>query len=179
MDYFEKTIGSKEIFKGNIINVEQLTVELPNGKRATRDMIKHPGASVIIPITDKNEIYMVRQFRKAIERESLELPAGKLDPGETPYECAKRELKEETGLDAESIDFLISIHSTPGFCNEVLHIFTAKGLIEGNSCTDPDEFLNCEKFEISQLLKMIYDHKITDSKTIVGILMAERQINKR
>ncbi len=179
MDYFEKTIGSKEIFKGNIINVEQLTVELPNGKNATRDMIKHPGASVIIPITDGNEIYMVKQFRKAIESESLELPAGKLDPGESPYECAKRELKEETGLDAEKIKHLISVYTTPGFCNEVLHIFEATGLIEGNACTDPDEFLNCEKFKITELVQMIYDHEIKDAKSIIGILMAERQLNKQ
>ncbi|MDD4495757.1 MAG: NUDIX hydrolase [Eubacteriales bacterium] len=179
MNYFEKTLSKKEIFKGNIINIEQLTVELPNGKIATRDMVVHPGASVVIPISSSNEIYMVRQYRTPIGQESLEAPAGKIDAGENPYDCAKRELKEETGLDAEKIEHIISVHSTPGFSNEVLHIFIAMDLSEGNSCADPDEFISCEKYTIKQLIDMIYSHKITDAKTIIGIFLAERQMNKQ
>lgn len=178
MNYEEKTISSKHIYKGNIIAVESLTVSLPNGKTASRDKVTHPGASVVIPICDSGEVYVVRQFRKPIERESLELPAGKLDHGEPPEECAVRELKEETGLEAESLRHIISIHSTPGFCDEVLHMFVATGLKEGKACTDEDEIISCEKLHINELIHKILNHEITDAKTIIGILLADKILKR-
>jgi ADP-ribose pyrophosphatase len=120
---------------------------------------------------------MVRQFRKPIEKVTLELPAGKLDPGEDPAVCAKRELKEETGLEAEAITYLASIHCTPGFSNEVLHIYAATGLYEGQSCTDEDEFLSCEKIPVETLSDMVLNGGITDAKTITGIFLAEKIIS--
>jgi len=178
MIYEEKIIERKKMFKGNIIDVEKYTVELPNGKITTRDVVVHPGAAVIIPISQKGEVYLVKQYRTPIEKVLLELPAGKLDPGEAPEICAARELKEETGLNADCIKHVISIHSTPGFCNEVLHVFMATGLHEGNSCADEDEFISSVKIHIGKLIEMIFNHEITDAKSIIGIMIAERIINK-
>ncbi len=177
MNYEEKTVGKKQIYNGNIIKVECLTVTLPNGEERTRDLVLHPGASVIIPVSVDNELYMVRQYRKPIEKVSLEIPAGKLDAGEDPETCARRELKEETGLTAKNMKHVISIHSTPGFCNEVLHMFLATGLEEGESSADEDEFISCEKIKIDKLVDMIFRHEITDAKSIIGILIAEKYIS--
>jgi ADP-ribose pyrophosphatase len=174
MNYEEKTINKKHIYTGNVIAVDLLTVTLPNGKEATRDIVSHPGASVVIPLSNEGELYMVRQFRKPLESESLEIPAGKLDKGEDPFECAKRELKEETGLDAENVKHLISIHSTPGFCDEILHMYLATGLKEGTACTDEDEFLSVEKVHVNDLIQRVLSHEITDAKSIIGILLADK-----
>ncbi|OPZ92832.1 MAG: ADP-ribose pyrophosphatase [Firmicutes bacterium ADurb.Bin419] len=176
MNYEEKTLSRKHIYKGNIIDVECWNVLLPNGKEASRDVVLHPGASVVIPITDKGEVYMVRQFRKPIDLESLEIPAGKLDKGEDPLVCAKRELKEETGLDAKDVRHLLDIHSAPGFSNEILHMYVAKDLYEGESCADEDEFISAEKYPINTLVDMVVKNEITDAKTIIGILMADKII---
>lgn len=174
MNYEEKTVSEKHIYKGNIINVDNLTVTLPDGRQATRDIVRHPGASVVVPLNEKGEVYMVRQFRKPIDAVTLEIPAGKLDPGEDPLICAKRELKEETGLEAKEIKHLVSIHSTPGFSNEVLHMYSATGLSEGESCADEDEFISTEKYPVADLIEMILNGKITDAKTIVGVLLADK-----
>jgi ADP-ribose pyrophosphatase len=166
MNYEEKTVSERHIYKGNIINVDNLTVALPDGR--------HPGASVVVPLNEKGEVYMVRQFRKPIDAVTLEIPAGKLDPGEEPLVCAKRELKEETGLEAKEIRHLVSIHSTPGFSNEVLHMYSATGLSEGESCADEDEFISTEKYPVADLIDMILNGQITDAKTIIGVLLADK-----
>lgn len=174
MNYEEKTVSEKHIYKGKIISVDNLTVTLPDGRQATRDIVRHPGASVVVPLNEKGEVYMVRQFRKPIDTVTLEIPAGKLDPGEEPLVCAKRELKEETGLEAKEIRHLVSIHSTPGFSNEVLHLYSATGLSEGESCADEDEFISTEKYPVADLIDMVLNGKITDAKTIIGVLLADK-----
>lgn len=174
MNYEEKTVSRKHIYKGSFISVDQLEVILPNGKQASRDLVVHPGASVVIPISKNNELYMVRQYRKAIEIESLEIPAGKLDEGEDPKVCAERELKEETGLEASELKHIIDIHSAPGFCDEVLHMYVATGLHEGESCADEDEFISSEKMPVNKLVDMVVNKEITDAKTIIGILLADK-----
>jgi len=176
MDYIEKTVSEDQVYKGNIINVYRMTVTLPDGRQATRDIVRHPGASAVIPINEKGEIYMVRQFRKPLDAISLEIPAGKLDPGEDPVQCAARELKEETGLSAGKLTRLVSVHSTPGFSDEVLHLFAATDLNEGESCADDDEFISTEKYTVRELLDMIMDGRITDAKSIIGIFLAEKVI---
>lgn len=176
MDYYEKTIERKKMYKGNIIGVDLVSVTLPNGKEASRDVVTHPGASVVIPVSENNELYMVRQFRKPIEKELLEIPAGKLDPGEDPMVCAHRELKEETGLVSDNLRHVIDIHSAPGFCDEVLHMYIATDLKEGKSCVDEDEFLSVEKVPVNKLVEMIINHEITDAKTIIGVLLADKYI---
>lgn len=176
MNHEEKTISTKHIYTGKVINVDLISVTLPNGKEATRDIVSHPGASVVIPINENNELYLVNQFRKPLERDSLEIPAGKLDKGEEPIECARRELKEETGLEAQQIKHIISVHSTPGFSNEILHMYLATGLTEGTACTDEDEFLDVSKLPIKTLIEKVLSHEITDAKTIIGILLADKII---
>lgn len=175
MDYEEKTVSKKHIYKGNIIDINVVTVTLPDGRQSTRDIVSHPGASAIVPINENGEVYMVRQYRKPLEAVSLEIPAGKLDfKGEDPEECARRELKEETGLSAESITHLVSMHSTPGFSDEIIHIYSAVGLSQGDTCTDEDEFLSTEKYPVEKLVDMILGGEITDAKSIIGILLAEK-----
>ncbi len=174
MEYFEKTIKTERKYDGNIIDVDLVTVELPNGKEATRDVVLHKGASVVVPISDDGEIYMVRQFRKPIESVSLEIPAGKLDPGEEPRVCAERELKEETGLISDNIKHVLSMHTTPGFSNEVLHMYVATDLKEDEASPDEDEFISTEKIKIDKLIEMVMSHEITDSKSIIGILLADK-----
>jgi ADP-ribose pyrophosphatase len=176
VNYEEKTVSRESIYKGNIINVEKLTVTLPNSKLATRDIVRHPGAAVIIPLSDDGELYMVRQYRKAIEKVLLELPAGKLDSGERPEVCAERELKEETGLTAKILNHIISIHTTPGFSDEFIHVFLAAGLKEGEARADEDEFISCEKVPVQKLINMIIEHEITDAKSIIGIFIADKII---
>lgn len=173
---YEKTISTKIVYAGEIIDVEKKTVKLSNGKNVNRDIVRHKGASVIIPITNKNEIYMVKQFRKAIERVLIEVPAGKIDKNEDPKVCAIRELKEETGIIAKNIKRILSIYSTPGFCDEILHIYIATDLIEGEACSDEDEFLISKKIKIEELIEMIYRGEITDAKSIICILTAEKYI---
>jgi ADP-ribose pyrophosphatase len=180
MEYKEETLKSEDIYQGNIIKVKNLTVSLPNGKEATRDIVMHPGASVIVPMNENGELYMVKQFRKPLDMTTLELPAGKLDSaGEDPKLCAERELMEETGLKAGKVEHLISIHTTPGFCDEVIHMYAATELIQGNSCTDEDEFLDVERIHVSKLVDMVLNHQITDAKSIIGILMAERILRNK
>lgn len=176
MNLEEKTISRKHIYQGNIIKVETLKVSLPDGREATRDLVLHPGASAVIPLSKNDELYMVRQYRKAIEKESLEIPAGKLDKDEDPILCAERELKEETGLSADQITHIISFCSTPGFSNEVLHLYVATGLNEGESNADDDEFITSEKIPVKVLSEMVLSGEITDAKTIIGILFAEKII---
>lgn len=174
MNYYEKTVREERKYTGNIINVDRVTVILPNGKEATRDVVRHPGAAVILPVTDDWKILMVEQYRKPCEMVSLELPAGKLDAGEPPEECARRELQEETGYIAGKLEKVLTIHSTPGFSDEVLHMFIATNLVPNKANPDEDEFISCKEYEIPELISMIEEGKITDAKTIIGVFLADR-----
>ncbi|MDQ2086195.1 NUDIX hydrolase [Herbivorax sp. ANBcel31] len=176
MNYEEKTLSKKNVYEGNIIGVDELKVLQPDGKEASRELVKHNGGSAVIPISDDGEIYIVRQYRKPIETESLEIPAGKLDKGENPLICAHRELKEETGLETKNMKHLIDLHCAPGFCNEKIYMYLATDLVEGEACADEGEFISTYKIAINELLKMVMNKEITDAKTIIGILMAEKII---
>ncbi len=176
MELEESTVSSETIYKGKIINVEKLIVQLPNGKLTTREVVRHPGAAMVVPITDDGYVIMVRQFRKPVEKVCLEMPAGKLDEGEEPAECARRELEEETGYRAGKIEHIISIDTSPGFSDEVIHIYVATGLTGGESKPDNDEFLEIEKVKISDLIKLIYQGNINDAKTIIGAFIAEKYV---
>ncbi|KKM11773.1 ADP-ribose pyrophosphatase [Clostridiales bacterium PH28_bin88] len=172
MDFSEKTIESHGIFKGKIIRVRVDTVLMPNGRQATREIVEHPGAVAVVPLTAGQEVVMVRQFRKPIEQQTLEIPAGKLSPGENPAECATRELEEETGLRAGNIRHLFSFYTSPGFSDEIMHLFLATDLQPGSQSPDEDELIGVEKFQLGQLVSMIVHGDIVDAKTIVGVLAA-------
>ncbi len=172
MEFYETTLSSKEIFSGNLLKLRVDQVLLPNGRKSTREIVEHPGAVAVVAITDNDEILMVRQYRKAIERELLEIPAGKLEKGEPKETCVKRELMEETGYYPNELKHLTSFYTSPGFSNEIIHLFLAKNLIKKTRDADFDEYLQAEKITIEEALKKIQSGEIVDSKTITGLLLA-------
>jgi ADP-ribose pyrophosphatase len=176
MNYYEKTLNIELIYHGSILNVERLTVELPNGRTAPRDVVRNPGASAIVPVTEDGKIILVEQFRKPIERVSLEIPAGKLDKGEDPDDCAARELKEETGYSAKNIKKILTINPVPAYADEVIHIYLATGLTSGESDPDEDEFISAKAYKPDEVISMIEKGIITDSKTISSVLFAVRML---
>lgn len=174
MEYEEKTVSKENVFDGNIIGVDVLKVSQPDGKEATREIVRHSGGAAVVPINEKGEVYLVRQYRKPVEAELLEIPAGKLDEGEESLECAKRELKEETGLEAKKIKHLIDLYCAPGYSSEKIYIYAATDLVEGEPCADEGEFITTEKIHINKLVEMVMNNEIPDAKTVVGILLAEK-----
>lgn len=168
----EKFIKTEHVFDGQLLKVRKDTVLLPNGKEATREWIEHPGAVAVIPILDDGRIAMVKQYRYPMRKVTLEVPAGKLDQGEAPDTCVMRELKEETGYTANKISKIATIGTTMAFSNEVIHIYVAEELVEGEACPDEDEFINVEKYTKEELHTMIKDGTIDDAKSLVAILMA-------
>jgi ADP-ribose pyrophosphatase len=170
MNLIEKNLSKKTIFNGNIISLNLDEVELPNGNKATREVVKHPGGVCIAALNDKDELLFVRQFRYPYNSILLELPAGKLSPGEDPLECGKRELKEETGVIAEQYISLGQLYPTPGFCNEIIHLYLASKLTYGEMCPDEDEFLEVQSIPLEQAVQMVLDNKIKDAKTQIAVL---------
>lgn len=167
----EKTIKTEEIFSGKIISLEVQDVELPNGKTSKREIIKHPGAVAVIALTDDNKIVMVEQYRKALERTLVEIPAGKLEKGEDPKLCAMRELEEETGYESETLDWLISFYTSPGFADELVHLYVAKGLKKKENAAglDEDEFVELVELTLDQAMEYIKEQKIYDAKTAYAV----------
>ena len=158
----EKTINSQEIFSGKVVSLHLQEVELPNGKRSMREIIKHPGAVAILALTNNRRILMVEQFRKALERTIVEIPAGKLEKGEDPASCARRELEEETGYACEKLELLTSFYTSPGFADEIVHVYLATGLSkkENAASLDEDEFVNLEELSLDEALQYIKSKKI-------------------
>ena len=166
MKFYETTIKETEIYAGNYLNLMNVQVELPNGKLSNRDIIKHPGACAIIPFISENEIVLVEQFRKPLERTLLEIPAGKLNKNESPITCAHRELEEETGYKAKDMIYLGKIATAPGFCDEIIHLFKATNLYDGTKSCDEDEFTDIKRFTLDEMKLMIKKGEIIDTKTI-------------
>lgn len=173
----EKTLEGEKVFTGKIINVRQDKVLLPNGETSIREVVEHPGASAIVPITDHGEVVLVRQWRYSIDRVSIEIPAGKLDSDEEPLECAKRELQEETGFKAESWEPLVNFFNSPGFCDEALYIFLARKLTVTKASPESDEFVEPLVIPVKAALEMIDSGEIVDAKTIIGILQYARRFS--
>ncbi len=174
MDLEEKTLASRDIFQGRIIKVRVDQVLLPDGSESSREIVEHSGAVGIVAIDKENNLWMVRQYRKALERVLLEIPAGTLEENEEPLECARRELEEETGLQAAEWQEILSYHSAPGFCDEKLFLFMAQGLSLGESSLDRDEFLEVKKVPLKAAYEMIFSGEIIDGKSIIGIQYACR-----
>ena len=178
MDMTEKTIGSEEIFAGNVIYVKRDTVKLPNGNIATREVVEHPGGVAVVPIDEEGNVYMVRQYRYPLGRLCLEIPAGKLNYGEDHRECGLRELSEETGMDTDCFEYLGVFCPSPGFSQELIHIYLATKLRQNKMHLDEDEFLEVEKYKFDKLLSMIREGKIKDGKTVIGLLLAKEAMRK-
>jgi ADP-ribose pyrophosphatase len=179
MLFEEKTMKSDKVYEGKIVNLRIDTVELPDKKYSKREIVEHPGAVGLIPITEDNCVILVKQFRKPVEKFLIEIPAGKLELNEEPRETAIRELKEETGFEAGKIEYLLEFYTSPGFSNEKIHLFLATDLIEGEATPDSGEFVEKVKISIEDLLKMVDRGEIVDSKTIIGINLADKYINKK
>ena len=167
----ERKLSSEMKFDGKLIKVTYDIAEV-NGKEAWREVVHHPGASAIVAIDEDNRIIMEKQFRYALNDYLLEIPAGKLDAGEDPLVCAKRELEEETGIIASEWISLGTIASSPGFCNEVIHLYVAKGLSKGEIHWDEDEYVEVERYTFDELLQRIKEETIKDSKTLSALLLA-------
>lgn len=167
----EKTLKTKKIYEGRIIRLQVDDVELPNGQIGKREIIKHPGAVAVIPITEDGKIIMVEQYRKALERTLIEIPAGKLEIGEEPLVTAERELEEETGYKANKLEYITGFYTSPGFADELIHIYLATGLekVEHPLPQDEDEFVELYEVTLDEAVQLMEKNKIYDAKTAYAI----------
>lgn len=171
MNLSEKILDSEYLYNGKILNLRKDRVTLPNGKEAFREIVELTGAAAVMPITEENEIIFVRQYRCPFSEILIEIPAGKIDEGESADVCAERELREETGAVAKQIEKLGVIYPSPGCLKEKLHLYVATGLEFVDMDLDPDEFLEVLKIPYNKALEMVKNGEIVDGKTVAAILM--------
>ncbi len=176
--FYEKTIKSDTIYDGKILKLRVETVELENKRYSKREIVDHQKGVGIIAFDGNDKILMVKQYRKAIDKITLEIPAGLVDPGEMPIETAKRELQEEVGYLPETISYLFDMHASPGFTNDKLSFFLAKDLVKSSLEQDEDENVEACAIEIKELYKMVENGEITDAKTIIAILYCIKLLNE-
>lgn len=171
MNLEEKQINSEYIYNGRIINLRKDNALLPNGNTAVREVIEHPGGVCVAALTDENELLLVRQYRYPYSEVIMEIPAGKRDSkDENPLQCGIRELKEETGAEAEKFVFLGELYPSPGYCDEIIWLYAATGLTFGETNPDEDEFLAVEKIPLEAVAEMIMKGEIKDAKTQAAVL---------
>ena len=171
-DLKETFLDGQTVFPGIIIRVEHWNVRLPSGETALREIVCHRGAAAVVPLDEKDNLILVRQHRIAVDRLTLEIPAGKLDsPEEDPLDCAVRELSEETGYRAESWEKLTCLETTPGFCNERIHIYLATGLTLGDTHPDEDEFVATVRMPLEEAVQRVMRGEFRDGKTALAIMM--------
>jgi ADP-ribose pyrophosphatase len=171
-------LGAERVYDGRVIDLDVDTVRFPDGSTGRLEMIRHPGASAVVPFLDSPtapdpRVLLLRQFRHAADGYLWEIPAGRLDAGEDPQACARRELREEAGYDATSVERLTTIYTTPGFTDEVIHLFTAQGLVEKQTAREEDEFMEVHPVPWSEVLGMISRGDIQDGKTLVALLFVQ------
>lgn len=178
MELTEKQLASEQIYDGKIVKLYRDRVELPNGKKTFREVVRHPGGVIILPIDNEGNVRMVRQFRYPYDRAILEIPAGKLEYGEEPFSAARRELSEEIGAAAGHWVELGKLLPTPGFCDEVQHLYLARDLTFGETHPDEDEFLEQVKLPFAEAYAMAVDGRLQDSKTVVALLRAHLRMEE-
>jgi ADP-ribose pyrophosphatase len=168
--FVEKLVNSERIYNGRVINLRKDIVELTNLRTTTREVIEHPGAAAIVPLLEDNKILMIKQYRHATEETLMEIPAGTLQKGEKPEECASRELTEETGCKAKELKKIVSCYLAPGYSNEVIHIYIATDISQVDQKPEEDENIQVVTMSLDEAVQKIKDDKIRDAKTIIGIL---------
>ncbi len=173
-DFSETRIDSETVFEGRLLKVRRDTVRLPDGNPATREYIRHPGAALILARPDPNTVVLERQFRYPLGRHFIELPAGKIDPGEAPLETARRELREECGYTAASWRHLATLHPCIGYADERIELFVADGLTAVDRAPEPGEFLEVMTLSLDAALDGVRTGRITDGKTAFGLFWAEK-----
>ncbi|MBB5178728.1 ADP-ribose pyrophosphatase [Planomicrobium koreense] len=174
----EKTITSERIYEGKVINLKVDEVSLPNGHTSKRELVEHPGAVALIALTPEGKLILVEQYRKALERSIIEIPAGKIEKGEEPSYTAMRELEEETGYTAERLELIQSFSTSPGFADEIIHVYGAIGLkkSESGAILDEDEFVDLLEVTIEEAEQMMKDNRIFDAKTAFAVLWAKQHL---
>lgn len=165
----EKTLASKILFKGRLITLRLDEVKTDSGALTQREILVHPGAVAILPVLSPNEIVLIKQFRKALEKDIYEIPAGTLEPGEAPLSCAKRELQEECGYKSEHLSLLFSFYPAPGYSSELIHLFVAKDLIKTEQQLESDEKIEPFSASKEEVKKLLHEGKIQDAKTLIAI----------
>lgn len=174
----ETVVSRESVYPGAIIHLEHWQVTLPDGSQALREVACHPGASAVVALDEDNQLILVRQCRVAVGRITTEIPAGKLDsPTEDPFLCAQRELSEETGLTAAHWQKLTVLETTPGFCNERIHLYLATGLSQGQCHPDEDEYVDVVRMPLQEAVKAVLSGDLRDGKTALGILMAAQLVS--
>ena len=173
-DFTEKQVSSKIVYRGRLLQVLEDEVQLPDGKPARREYVRHPGACAMVPLLGERTVVLVRQFRYPMGRHFLEIPAGKIDQGEDPLDTARRELREECGYEAGSWRHFTTIHPCIGYSDERVEMFLARDLKHVGHALDDGEFLEVVPVALDQALEWIRDGKITDQKTVIGLLWADR-----
>lgn len=168
-------VSTRRVYTGRVLNLDIDTVRFPNGTTGELEMIRHPGASAVVPFLsdpagDDPQVMLIRQYRYAAERYLYEVPAGRLDANEAPDQCARRELREETGCEAERVEQLVTIYTTPGFTDERIHLFMAVGLTHGEVAREADEFIEVETMLLSRALSLVEQGEIQDAKTALALL---------
>ena len=166
-----KRVSRELAYTGTVLKIYKDRMEFSNGNHEDWDFIHHDGAAAVIPVMDDGKILMVTQYRNALERDTLEIPAGKLDaPGEPGIECARRELEEETGYKSNNLEWLITLRTTVAFCNEKIEVFVARDLIPSHQHLDEDEFIDLKEYTLDQLKEKIFSGEIEDSKTVSALM---------
>ena len=172
----ERTLRSQQIYKGKIVNLRVDTVELPSGKKTKREIVEHAGCTAIVALDSVNNVLLVRQYRKAAEKMLLEIPAGLIEPGEQPLECARRELEEETGYSAGNWEELSFFYTSPGFSTEYMYLYLATDLKPAKRDPDDDEDIELVRIPLKKAYGLVTSGEVCDAKSIAGLLMALRKV---
>lgn len=174
----EKQLSSEQKFDGRVVKLFVDDVELEDGTKAKREVIKHPGGVCVLALTDENEVLFVRQYRYPHKQVLLEIPAGKLEWGESHHDCGLRELKEETGCTCDEYNYLGNLIPTPAYCGEVIHMYLARGLHRGEQKLDDGEFLDVERIPLDKAVEMVMNNEIADAKTQIALLKTKLLLEK-
>lgn len=177
-------ISTRRVYTGKVVSLDVDEVRFPNGTIGNLEMIRHPGASAVVPfLNDPNsrdpQVLLIRQYRYATTGEIYEIPAGRLEPGEDPRDCARRELREETGYSAENLIFLTTFYTTPGFTDEKIHIFMASAVDPGDVALEADEVVTVAPMSLSSAMALVQSGEISDGKTIIGLLFVAQFVKSR